>query len=93
VPDRHVAGALLSAKAGRDAAIFHQQYTPQICCQNGNVSASGRSQGGGIFDHSHVQLCGRDVAGVAAHIVGNWDMPTVNYGQVILGSPLTDPMF
>jgi hypothetical protein len=27
---------MLSAKAGRDAAISHQQYEPQICCQNGN---------------------------------------------------------
>jgi alkylation response protein AidB-like acyl-CoA dehydrogenase len=53
----------------------------------------GAQGGGGIFDHSHVQRCGRDLAGVAAHIVGNWDMPAVNYGQVILGGPPADPMF
>jgi alkylation response protein AidB-like acyl-CoA dehydrogenase len=53
----------------------------------------GAQGGGGIFDHSHVQRCGRDLAGVAAHIVGNWDMPAVNYGQVMLGGPPTDPMF
>jgi hypothetical protein len=31
---------MLSAKAGRDAAIFHQEYTPPICCQDGSRAAS-----------------------------------------------------
>jgi 3-hydroxy-9,10-secoandrosta-1,3,5(10)-triene-9,17-dione monooxygenase len=53
----------------------------------------GAQGGGGIFNHSHVQRCSRDLAGVAAHIVGNWDMPAVNYGQVILGGPPADPLF
>lgn len=51
------------------------------------------AQGGGIFNHSQVQRCSRDLAGVAAHIAGNWDMPAVNYGQVILGGPPADPIF
>ena len=54
----------------------------------------GAQGGGGIFNHSQVQRCNRDLAGVAAHIAGNWDMPAVNYGQVILGGPPpADPIF
>src|SRR5215472_1681574 len=53
----------------------------------------GAQGGGGIFNHSQVQRCSRDLAGVAAQIAGNWDTPAVNYGQVILGGPPADPIF
>jgi alkylation response protein AidB-like acyl-CoA dehydrogenase len=53
----------------------------------------GAQGGGGLFERSHVQRAGRDLAAVAAHIVGNWDMPALNYGQVMLGGPPTDPFY
>ncbi|MGH7089448.1 MAG: hypothetical protein ACREFQ_11170, partial [Stellaceae bacterium] len=53
----------------------------------------GAQGGGGLFERSHVQRAGRDLTAVAAHIVGNWDMPALNYGQVSLGGPPTDPFF
>ena len=59
----------------------------------GHAGCARGARGGGIFNHSHVQRCSRDLAGVAAHIAGNWDMPAVNYGQVILGGPPADPIF
>jgi hypothetical protein len=54
---------------------------PASCCRARKAAAAS------------IAATSSDLAGVAAHIVGNWDMPAVNYGQVILGGPLTDPMF
>jgi alkylation response protein AidB-like acyl-CoA dehydrogenase len=53
----------------------------------------GAQGGGGLFERSHVQRASRDLAAVAAHIAGNWDMPALNYGQVMLGGPPADPFF
>jgi 3-hydroxy-9,10-secoandrosta-1,3,5(10)-triene-9,17-dione monooxygenase len=53
----------------------------------------GAQGGGGLFETSHVQRAGRDLTAVAAHIAANWDMPALNYGQVMLGGPPTDPFY
>jgi alkylation response protein AidB-like acyl-CoA dehydrogenase len=53
----------------------------------------GAQGGGGIFERSPVQRAMRDLTALSAHIVGGWDMPAINYGQVILGGPPTDPFF
>ncbi len=46
------------------------------------------AQGGdGLFVRGHVQRALRDLNALSAHIVGGWDMPAQNYGQVILGGP------
>ncbi len=46
--------------------------------------------GGGIYDSGHVQRAFRDLQAIQSHIVGNWDMPALNYGSVALGGPPTD---
>lgn len=53
----------------------------------------GAEGGKGLYEANHVQRAFRDLQAVAGHIVGNWDMPALNYGQVILGGPPTDPFF
>lgn len=53
----------------------------------------GAQGGGGLFERSPVQRASRDLTAVAAHIAANWDMPALNYGQVMLGGPPTDPFF
>ncbi len=49
--------------------------------------------GKGLYEGNHVQRAFRDLQALSAHIVGGWDMPALNYGQVILGGPPTDPFF
>jgi len=53
----------------------------------------GAQGGGGLFERSPVQRASRDLTAIAAHIAANWDMPALNYGQVTLGGPPTDPFF
>jgi alkylation response protein AidB-like acyl-CoA dehydrogenase len=53
----------------------------------------GAEGGKGLYESNHVQRAFRDLQAVSGHIVGNWDMPALNYGQVILGGPPTDPFF
>lgn len=52
------------------------------------------AQGGnGLYERGPVQRAARDLTAVGGHIAANWDMPALNYGQVILGGPPTDPFF
>ena len=44
--DHHVAGAMLSAKAGRVAAIFASNITSQIWCQDGSRAVDRRARKG-----------------------------------------------
>lgn len=53
----------------------------------------GAQGGGGLFERSPVQRASRDLTAIAAHIAANWDTPAINYGQVTLGGPPTDPFF
>jgi 3-hydroxy-9,10-secoandrosta-1,3,5(10)-triene-9,17-dione monooxygenase len=53
----------------------------------------GAEGGKGLYEGSHVQRAFRDLQALSAHIVAGWDMPALNYGQVILGGPPTDPFF
>jgi resorcinol 4-hydroxylase (FADH2) len=49
------------------------------------------SQGGkGLQESNPVQRAFRDLEAVKQHIVGNWDMPALNYGAVTLGLEPTD---
>ena len=54
------------------------------------LSAQG---GGGLFEHNQVQRAFRDLQALSGHIVGGWDMPAINYGQVALGGPPADFFF
>jgi alkylation response protein AidB-like acyl-CoA dehydrogenase len=49
--------------------------------------------GKGLYLGGHVQRAARDLVALSAHIVGGWDMPALNYGQVALGGPPADPFF
>ena len=49
--------------------------------------------GKGIYESNHVQRAFRDLHALSGHIVGGWDMPALNYGQIILGGPPADPFF
>ena len=49
--------------------------------------------GKGLYEGGHVQRAFRDLQALSAHIVGGWDMPALNYGQVILGGQPADPFF
>jgi len=52
------------------------------------------AQGGhGLHDDNPVQRAFRDLEAVQAHIVGCWDVPALNYGQVMLGVPPADPFY
>jgi len=53
----------------------------------------GAEGGKGLYEGGHVQRAFRDLVAVAGHIVGGWDMPALNYGQVMLGGPPADPFF
>ncbi len=53
----------------------------------------GAQGGNGIYDAGHVQRSFRDLHALSGHIVAGWDMPALNYGQVLLGGPPTDPFF
>ena len=53
----------------------------------------GAEGGKGLYEANPVQRAFRDLQALQAHIVGGWDMPALNYGQVILGGPPTDPFF
>jgi alkylation response protein AidB-like acyl-CoA dehydrogenase len=52
------------------------------------------AQGGnGLFERGPVQRAMRDLNALAGHIVGGWDLPALNYGQVMLGGPPANPFF
>jgi alkylation response protein AidB-like acyl-CoA dehydrogenase len=53
----------------------------------------GAEGGKGLYESNHVQRAFRDLHALSGHIVGGWDMPALNYGQIILGGPPTDPFF
>ncbi|MFM9971524.1 MAG: acyl-CoA dehydrogenase family protein [Burkholderiales bacterium] len=54
------------------------------------LSAQG---GGGIYEHLPVQRAFRDLQAMSGHLVGNWDMPALNYGSVTMGGEPTDPFW
>lgn len=52
------------------------------------------AQGGnGLFERGPVQRAMRDLNALAGHIVGGWDLPALNYGQVMLGGAPSNPFF
>jgi 3-hydroxy-9,10-secoandrosta-1,3,5(10)-triene-9,17-dione monooxygenase len=52
------------------------------------------AQGGkGLYDASHIQRALCDLHGISAHIMGGWDMPALNFGQVILSGTPANPFY
>jgi alkylation response protein AidB-like acyl-CoA dehydrogenase len=85
--------------AGKPLSLEHrvrsrrdQGYSVQMA-RRATELLLGAEGGKGLYEGSHVQRAFRDLQALSAHIVGGWDMPALNYGQVILGGPPTDPFF
>jgi len=50
------------------------------------------AQGGkGLYDANHIQRALCDLHGISAHIMGGWDMPALNFGQVMLSGTPANP--
>jgi 3-hydroxy-9,10-secoandrosta-1,3,5(10)-triene-9,17-dione monooxygenase len=69
-----------------------QGYSIQMAKRSTEILL-GAQGGGGIYERSHVQRAMRDLHALSGHIVANWDMPALNYGQVMLGGPPADLFF
>jgi alkylation response protein AidB-like acyl-CoA dehydrogenase len=89
--DKIMAGETLSLEH-RVRSRRDQGYAVQMAKRSTEILL-GAQGGGGLFERSPVQRAMRDLNAVAAHIAANWDMPALNYGQVTLGGPPTDPFF
>lgn len=89
--DKIFAGEALSVEH-RVRSRRDQGYSVKMARQAADLlfAAGG---GGGIYDSGHVQRAFRDLQALQSHIVGNWDMPALNYGSVALGGPPTDLFF
>ena len=87
------------AMAGEELSVEHRlrsrrdaTYAVQMA-KRATELLLGAQGGGGIFEQGPVQRAMRDLTALQGHIVGGWDMPALNYGQVRLGGPPTDPFF
>ncbi len=69
-----------------------QAFSIRLARQACEALLSGQG-GKGLQDANPVQRAFRDLQAIQAHIVGNWDMPSLNYGSVMLGGPPTDFFF
>jgi len=89
--DKAMAGETLSLEhrlRSRRDATYAVQLGKRAC-----DILMGAQGGGGIFEQGPVQRALRDLIALSGHIVGGWDLPALNYGQVTLGGPPTDPFF
>jgi 3-hydroxy-9,10-secoandrosta-1,3,5(10)-triene-9,17-dione monooxygenase len=89
--DKAMAGTTLSLEH-RLRSRRDQGYSVQLA-KRATELLLGAQGGGGIFEHGPVQRALRDLTALSGHIVAGWDMPALNYGQVMLGGPPTDPFF
>ncbi|HXQ53442.1 MAG TPA: hypothetical protein VN802_20285 [Stellaceae bacterium] len=89
--DKIMAGETLSLEH-RVRSRRDQGYAVQMAKRATEILL-GAQGGGGLFERGQVQRSMRDLNAVAAHIAANWDMPALNYGQVMLGGPPTDPFY
>jgi 3-hydroxy-9,10-secoandrosta-1,3,5(10)-triene-9,17-dione monooxygenase len=89
--DKVMAGETLSLEH-RVRSRRDQGYAVQMAKRATEILL-GAQGGGGLYERGHVQRAMRDLTAVAAHIAANWDMPALNYGQVMLGGPPTDPFY
>lgn len=89
--DKIYAGEVLSIQH-RVRSRRDQAYSIHMCKNAAELVFNG--QGGyGLLESSVAQRSFRDLEAIKAHIVGNWDMPALNYGTVMLGGPPTDFFF
>jgi len=89
--DKAMAGETLSLEH-RLRSRRDQGYAVQLAKRATEILL-GAQGGGGIFEQGPVQRAMRDLTALSGHIVAGWDMPALNYGQVMLGGPPTDPFF
>ncbi len=89
--DRAMAGEALSVEH-RVRSRRDQGYAIQMAKRAAELLL-GAEGGKGLYESNPVQRAFRDLQAVQAHIVGNWDMPALNYGSVMLGLPPTDFYF
>jgi alkylation response protein AidB-like acyl-CoA dehydrogenase len=82
--------------AGEELSLEHrlrsrrdQGYAVQMAKRATEILLTAEG-GKGLYEDNHVQRAMRDLVGVSGHIVAGWDMPAINYGQVMLGGPPTD---
>jgi len=87
------------AMAGQTMSLEHrirsrrdQGYSIQMAKRAAELLFTAEG-GKGIYESNHVQRAFRDLHALSGHIVGGWDMPALNYGQIILGGPPADPFF
>ena len=89
--DKVMAGETLSLEH-RVRSRRDQGYAVVMAKRSAEILLS--AQGGqGLYEDSPVQRALRDLQALSAHIVGGWDMPAINYGQVALGGPPADFFF
>ncbi len=89
--DKAMAGATMSLEF-RVRSRRDQGYAVQLAKRATEILL-GAQGGGGIFEQGPVQRALRDLTALSGHIVAGWDMPAINYGQVMLGGPPSDPFF
>jgi len=89
--DKVLAGEPLSLEH-RVRSRRDQGYSVKMARQAAELLL-GAEGGKGLYEDGHVQRAFRDLQALSAHIVGGWDMPALNYGQVVLGGPPADPFF
>ncbi|MFN0303073.1 MAG: hypothetical protein ACKVQU_22265 [Burkholderiales bacterium] len=85
--------------AGETLSIQHrlrsrrdQAYSVHMAKNAAEILMNGQG-GKGLHESNPVQRAFRDLEAIKAHIVGNWDMPALNYGTVMLGGQPTDFFF
>ena len=89
--DKVIAGQTLTLEE-RIRSRRDQAYSVEMAKRACELLLSGQG-GRGLYETGHVQRAHRDLAALSGHIMAGWDMPALNYGQVALGGPPTDPFY
>jgi 3-hydroxy-9,10-secoandrosta-1,3,5(10)-triene-9,17-dione monooxygenase len=89
--DQIMAGQTLSVEH-RVRSRRDQTYAVQMAKRAAEILLSGQG-GKGLYEAGHVQRAARDLAALSGHIMAGWDMPALNFGQVMLGGSPTDPFY
>jgi 3-hydroxy-9,10-secoandrosta-1,3,5(10)-triene-9,17-dione monooxygenase len=89
--DKVVAGQTLTLEE-RVRSRRDQAYSVEMAKRACELLLSGQG-GKGLYETGHVQRAHRDLAALSGHIMAGWDMPALNFGQVALGGPPTDPFY
>ncbi len=89
--DRIMGGQALSVEE-RVRSRRDQAYAVQMAKRTAEILLSGQG-GKGLYETGHVQRAVRDLQALSGHIMAGWDMPAMNFGQVMLGGTPTDPFY